>query len=64
MDTESLEVAGQACSACGARFECGMLAGKEKCWCAELPPLMPVQNVAGGCLCPSCLRQEIDRRRA
>jgi Cysteine-rich CWC len=59
MDTKLPEGAGQACSACGARFECGMQAGKEKCWCAELPAVMPMSDVAGGCYCPACLRERI-----
>ncbi|MGW8269063.1 MAG: cysteine-rich CWC family protein [Burkholderiales bacterium] len=42
------------CARCGQYFECGMLAGAERCWCAELPPLDPVPGET--CLCPACLR--------
>jgi len=42
------------CARCGQNFECGMLAGAERCWCTELPPLDPVPGET--CLCPACLR--------
>lgn len=45
---------------CGAEFGCGMEAGQTACWCAELPPVMPVN--AEGCLCPKCLRAEVTER--
>lgn len=48
---------GSACARCGAAFECGMQAGAERCWCAELPPLAPVPGQ--GCLCPACLSAAI-----
>jgi len=48
---------GTACAGCGARFECGLQAGVERCWCVELPPLTPVPDQS--CLCPTCLRAAI-----
>jgi hypothetical protein len=44
------------CARCGASFECGMKAGVERCWCAELPPVAPDAALAG-CLCPRCLKE-------
>ena len=62
----------ETCSRCGASFGCGM--GQGSCWCAELPPLMPVPRSGeasadgdgdpASCLCPPCLREEIARRQA
>ncbi|MDO8958740.1 MAG: cysteine-rich CWC family protein [Rhodocyclaceae bacterium] len=43
------------CPRCGATFTCGMEAGQEKCWCADLPPL-PIDPVVPGCFCPDCLK--------
>src|SRR5712691_4028418 len=45
------------CSRCAAEFVCGADSETWRCWCAELPPIMPVTNE--GCLCPKCLRKEI-----
>lgn len=55
-------LAADACARCGATFECGMKAGVERCWCADLPPIAPSAAFAG-CLCPACLRSEIATRR-
>ncbi|MDR1063507.1 MAG: cysteine-rich CWC family protein [Azoarcus sp.] len=42
------------CPRCGARFNCGAHTGK--CWCAALPPLLPVPaSGEAGCYCPACL---------
>jgi uncharacterized protein (TIGR00290 family) len=50
-------LSGEACGRCGAIFECGMKAGVEPCWCANLPALAP--NAAWRtCLCPRCLRDQ------
>ncbi|KPK08246.1 MAG: hypothetical protein AMJ64_04015 [Betaproteobacteria bacterium SG8_39] len=51
---EASSGAGSRCARCGLRFECGLEAGAERCWCAALPPLKPVPGK--GCLCPDCLR--------
>ncbi|HSH08726.1 MAG TPA: cysteine-rich CWC family protein [Burkholderiales bacterium] len=54
--------AGSRCARCGARFECGLQAGAERCWCAELPPLEPAPGE--GCLCPACLRAALAAQHA
>jgi len=55
-------LSGDACARCGATFGCGMRAGVERCWCAELPPLVP-DGALAGCVCPRCLRESIAARR-
>jgi diphthamide synthase (EF-2-diphthine--ammonia ligase) len=54
-------LAGEACARCGATFECGMKAGVERCWCADLPAIAP-STAYETCLCPRCLRGEIASR--
>ena len=49
-------LSGDACARCGAIFECGMSAGVERCWCADLAPITPDSALAG-CLCPRCLKE-------
>jgi hypothetical protein len=56
----ALHLGGQICANCGAAFVCGMAAGNERCWCADLPPLMPVPDTPAGCYCPDCLRGMLD----
>lgn len=51
------------CPKCQAVFVCGKVGEAERCWCAALPRIMPV-DPARGCMCPDCLRREIDRRIA
>jgi len=48
----------RACPVCGAAFTCGILAGADRCWCADVQPVLPVPLAAAGaeCLCPTCLR--------
>ena len=48
------------CARCAAKFVCGAAAETGRCWCAELPPIMPMTNE--GCLCPKCLQEEIAQR--
>jgi hypothetical protein len=48
------------CPRCGAVFQCGVLAGKDHCWCHDLPPI-DVSKVLTSCLCPTCLKQEMER---
>jgi len=49
------------CPQCGTGFRCGMEGGDVDCWCAALPPLLPVPAKPGfgaalpACLCPECL---------
>ena len=76
-----------SCVECGAAFYCGCPApaaartseGTDaklafSCWCAALPPTLPVPSVAGikgassgseakrsGCLCPQCLGARVGR---
>jgi hypothetical protein len=47
------------CSACGAKFACG-IADPDGCWCTRLPPL-PADDVTtgAGCLCERCLLARI-----
>ncbi|HEX5343090.1 MAG TPA: cysteine-rich CWC family protein [Duganella sp.] len=53
------------CSRCGASFSCGMKDAdpsvpSEPCWCATLPPAVPVPSAPGAsCWCPACLKQHI-----
>jgi uncharacterized protein len=51
------------CPGCGTKVGCGAAPGKDHCWCADLPRIMPVPDVGTDCLCPECLRREIARRR-
>jgi len=50
------------CPRCGAVFVCGNEAGAASCWCAELPPALPVPGVGGGCYCTDCLRAIIEQQ--
>ncbi len=45
------------CPRCAAEFVCGAAVETGRCWCTELPPIMPVTDE--GCLCPNCLQKEI-----
>jgi hypothetical protein len=54
----------RSCPRCGAVFVCGNEAGAASCWCAELPPVLPVPGAGGGCYCPACLREVIERQEA
>lgn len=59
------------CPECGSAFVCGMAAGDAECWCARLPPLLPVPALAAApldisgakvcCLCPVCLQRKFDQ---
>jgi len=51
------------CPGCGASLRCGRAPGQDRCWCAELPRIMPVPDPAAGCYCPECLAREIQRRQ-
>lgn len=54
-DGEGCEV----CPGCGRRFECGMRAGRESCWCADLPSVPIIAEPAMGCFCPECLARRL-----
>ncbi|MBI3552741.1 MAG: cysteine-rich CWC family protein [Elusimicrobia bacterium] len=47
----------KSCQRCRASFGCGANDAEATCWCAELPPVMPLDDA--GCLCPPCLKGEI-----
>ncbi|MDP1610956.1 MAG: cysteine-rich CWC family protein [Sulfuritalea sp.] len=52
------------CPQCGAQFRCGMAAGDHECWCARLPPLLPLPALSdpaapASCLCPDCLKARL-----
>ncbi|MBK9594968.1 MAG: cysteine-rich CWC family protein [Rhodocyclales bacterium] len=46
-----------SCPGCGRTFMCGMEAGREYCWCADLPALEAVPAAGAGCYCPECLKR-------
>src|SRR5712691_7620964 len=49
----------KSCSNCGLSFGCGPSAGKERCWCEDLPRVSLVGAAEQDCLCPECLSQAI-----
>ena len=50
----------KTCGRCGKSFDCFSKVGG--CWCEKLPPL--AKEVPGhDCLCPDCLKQEIQRQQ-
>jgi hypothetical protein len=49
------------CPRCGARFTCGMKAGEQRCWCAELPRLTANPELRKSCFCPDCLKELLQR---
>jgi hypothetical protein len=51
------------CPGCGEGLDCGRAAGRDRCWCADLPRIMPVPEIGAGCYCPKCLEREIQRRQ-
>jgi hypothetical protein len=52
-----------ACPRCGQKFTCGLAAAQERCWCFDLPHVIPMTDAnREGCLCPACLKAEIDRQ--
>lgn len=51
------------CEGCGAPFRCGMRDGEARCWCADLPNVVPVPGDGpAACLCPDCLDELIRKR--
>ncbi|MGG7605341.1 cysteine-rich CWC family protein [Massilia sp. BKSP1R2A-1] len=53
------------CIRCGAEFGCAMRdRTSEPCWCAALPPAVPVPLEKVGCWCPTCLRAHIEAELA
>lgn len=47
----------KTCSRCKKTFSCYSTG----CWCSELPQVMPFPG-AEDCMCPDCLKKEIDKR--
>ena len=43
------------CVHCGTKFNCGAPAGKDRCWCMDLPNLRGGFDLSGVCVCPDCL---------
>jgi hypothetical protein len=60
MTASTMKTREKLCPACGAGLTCGPGTGRDGagCWCADLPPVMPVLASAD-CLCPPCLREAI-----
>lgn len=56
--------AGSTCPRCGKPFTCGMQAGLERCWCADLPLIGPPDPEQKGCYCPDCLKALIAERQS
>ncbi len=56
----------KTCGSCGSAFVCGIEAGDAKCWCFDLPHVIPLESIGrddkteADCLCPTCLQQKID----
>ncbi len=54
------------CPTCAAQFVC-QNSGEQACWCASLPKIMPLPNLAQadaatGCYCPDCLKRIIQEK--
>jgi hypothetical protein len=86
--TGPTDINASRCPECGAAFQCGFQAASAaaadteredaafsfSCWCAALPPTLPVpaavsgagglgmEQGRSGCLCPRCLRARLDAR--
>jgi len=45
------------CAQCGTAMTCQPEGG---CWCAELPPVVPMPTNGEGCLCRNCLLAKIE----
>jgi len=62
MKNEEQSRAGErVCPQCGEPFVCGIAAGGQRCWCFDLPAVMPVKPDTA-CLCPNCLREAIEAK--
>jgi hypothetical protein len=46
------------CSRCSTPFECGIAAGRSRCWCFDLP-VVAVHDADAGCVCPGCLADRV-----
>ena len=43
------------CEHCGKKFNYGVPADKDRCWCMDLSNLRGGFDLAGVCVCPDCL---------
>jgi hypothetical protein len=61
--TENVRII-HACPVCGGPVECGMSNGDERCWCFELPHVLPISEVGSMqlCYCADCLTERIADR--
>jgi hypothetical protein len=59
-DKKSLD---DLCPECGAKVHCARLAGKNNCWCDELPHVMPMKDPGTACLCKTCLDKKIAKHQ-
>jgi prepilin-type N-terminal cleavage/methylation domain-containing protein/prepilin-type processing-associated H-X9-DG protein len=50
----------KTCSVCGKPFACHSDDATGKCWCNDFPSLPPIPG--RDCLCPSCLKAELEKR--
>jgi hypothetical protein len=49
------------CAECGAEVRCGARLGEARCWCDDLPALVPDPSLPdGACLCEACLRRRLE----
>jgi hypothetical protein len=59
MDTNANEIK-KTCHRCQAVFSCW----KENCWCEKLPQVIKPLSENEDCLCPDCLKIEIENKLA
>lgn len=51
------------CQTCGEHFGCAAETGSaQACWCMAYPALLPLPTDSQGCLCPPCLKKQIQSR--
>jgi hypothetical protein len=63
MSQQSESAGSRTCPQCGAAFTCGIAEASRsdaRCWCFDLPPVMPVRADTA-CLCPACLARAIQQ---
>jgi hypothetical protein len=58
-----LGVKQKTCPKCGQLSECGAGYDGKPCWCAALPPIVPIKD-GTDCQCPACLAIEVRRLRS
>jgi hypothetical protein len=50
----------QTCPNCNTVFDC-QVENAAACWCQKLPTIAPIE-AAGGCLCPACLKAQVQEQ--